>query len=643
SDVTITDRGYYTLKAKNGHLEKKFSVFLNVTAKPKVEIKDQFYIANTNEVVRCVVWAFPKPEIKWEFKSCIDNSCEYKQLNSTETIRDVVYNFFVTIKSNQSGYVKCIASNIYGIDEHISSFTVTDVKEGFEVKITEDEAEFPFQNPKMLQLAVGSKAQFECIAAIQNYSSDIKWYFRRALLVGTEDLTLESSKTQFSAKRFFIIPQMGTDHAGVYKCETVRMPKGEVQSAEVIVAVVAPQKPLITVTNMDKPHETIYPNTDNFTCIYEGVPRPSIKWYKDGSDYFPDNTRVKFQNMKQILLFTKTNYTTDEGEYTCHVKNKLGHVNRTVTLKVANKPTNNNIPIYIAVGIFLVLLIGILIPLLYKIKKEREIEKILKEAGLANFEKGAVDSINPDLGIDEQAELLPYDKESWEIPKEKIKLGKQLGAGAFGVVMKAIIERYDDTNLTVAVKMVKKNADDIYLRALVSELKIMVHLGKHLNVVNLIGACTKHIAKRELYVIVEFCRFGNLHNYLLRHRENFINQINPETGKIDCSIGIDVLARSFSVSSQEDPKSNEDDKTSSSGVQKTTVSMSPSASQGDEALLSNSSIQPEWRSNYKGDYKETVKPICTKDLLTWAFQVSSGMEYLASRRVYEEINVFLSI
>lgn len=40
-----------------------------------------------------------------------------------------------------------------------------------------------------------------------------------------------------------------------------------------------------------------------------------------------------------------------------------------------------------------------------------------------NFEKGGVESINPELGIDDQAELLPYDKDTWEIPREKIKLG----------------------------------------------------------------------------------------------------------------------------------------------------------------------------------------------------------------------------
>lgn len=46
-------------------------------------------------------------------------------------------------------------------------------------------------------------------------------------------------------------------------------------------------------------------------------------------------------------------------------------------------------------------------------------------AGLANFEKGAMDSINPELPVDDQTELLPYDKK-WEFPRDKLKLGEYL-------------------------------------------------------------------------------------------------------------------------------------------------------------------------------------------------------------------------
>lgn len=42
--------------------------------------------------------------------------------------------------------------------------------------------------------------------------------------------------------------------------------------------------------------------------------------------------------------------------------------------------------------------------------------------GLDNFEQGLPDSINPDLRIDDQAELLPYEKK-WEFPRDRLKLG----------------------------------------------------------------------------------------------------------------------------------------------------------------------------------------------------------------------------
>lgn len=88
------------------------------------------------------------------------------------------------------------------------------------------------------------------------------------------------------------------------------------------------------------------------------------------------------------------------------------------------------------------------------------------------------------------------------INANNICIGKQLGSGAFGVVVKAdafgLVE--GETVSTVAVKMVKRNADYTYIKALASELKIMVHLGKHLNVVNLLGACTKNVAKSKTHL-----------------------------------------------------------------------------------------------------------------------------------------------
>jgi hypothetical protein len=54
--------------------------------------------------------------------------------------------------------------------------------------------------------------------------------------------------------------------------------------------------------------------------------------------------------------------------------------------------------------------------------------------------------------------------------------------------------------------------------------------GKHINILNVLGACTTNLRKRELLVITEYCRFGNIQKYLVCHRPYFVNQVNPETG-----------------------------------------------------------------------------------------------------------------
>jgi hypothetical protein len=75
-------------------------------------------------------------------------------------------------------------------------------------------------------------------------------------------------------------------------------------------------------------------------------------------------------------------------------------------------------------------------------------------------------------------------------------LGIQLGAGCFGRVVKAEAVGMDGSGKhakTVAVKMVRSQTNVVALEALVSEMKILMHLASHLNVVNLLGACTKDI------------------------------------------------------------------------------------------------------------------------------------------------------
>lgn len=67
---------------------------------------------------------------------------------------------------------------------------------------------------------------------------------------------------------------------------------------------------------------------------------------------------------------------------------------------------------------------------------------------------------------------------------------------------------------TVAVKMLKEGHTDNDVIDLVSEMDLMKSIGRHRNIINLLGVCTQD---GPLYVIVEFAEHGNLKDFLRKH------------------------------------------------------------------------------------------------------------------------------
>ena len=51
------------------------------------------------------------------------------------------------------------------------------------------------------------------------------------------------------------------------------------------------------------------------------------------------------------------------------------------------------------------------------------------------------------------------------------------------------------------------------MKALVSELKVLIHLGQHLNIVNLLGACTTDIRKGKEIMCTCRCSVGKSYRY----------------------------------------------------------------------------------------------------------------------------------
>lgn len=60
--------------------------------------------------------------------------------------------------------------------------------------------------------------------------------------------------------------------------------------------------------------------------------------------------------------------------------------------------------------------------------------------------------------------------------------------------------------------------------SLARELKIMSHVRPHVNVLYLIGACTRDIENKGLFIVTELCENGSLRDYIIKNRSNFENR-----------------------------------------------------------------------------------------------------------------------
>lgn len=101
-----------------------------------------------------------------------------------------------------------------------------------------------------------------------------------------------------------------------------------------------------------------------------------------------------------------------------------------------------------------------------------------------------------DLPPDELSKLTEYElplDPLWEFGRERLELGTLLGEGAFGRVVKADARGLNgvDGPTVVAVKMLKDGHTDTEMTDLVSEMEVMKKIGRHKNIINLLGCCTQ--------------------------------------------------------------------------------------------------------------------------------------------------------
>ncbi|KAK1884970.1 Receptor-type tyrosine-protein kinase FLT3 [Dissostichus eleginoides] len=218
-----------------------------------------------------------------------------------------------------------------------------------------------------------------------------------------------------------------------------------------------------------------------------------------------------------------------------------------------------------------------------------------------------------------------YDKQ-WEFPRENLELEKRSRTGlwAFGTVVQATAYGINEAGVSqqVAVKMLKEKHQTVEKEALMSELKMLTHIGHHANIVNLLGACTD---SGPTYLIFQYCCYGDLLNYLKTNRELYHKSVTDAFTKDRFS--------SIYHNLQPNKSSREGDKAVDNYVP---MHRSTTGGQEDIALLHinlNDSIEEPLNNEEADDLTDDEQTLTFDDLLSFAFQVAKGMEFLSSKNV----------
>ncbi|XP_066104852.1 vascular endothelial growth factor receptor kdr-like isoform X3 [Saccopteryx bilineata] len=636
-EVNIKHAGNYTFALSNSKhgLYKNLTIQLIVNEKPKIYEKDtdlkniQPILLGSENILRCTASGLPVPSFTWAWEPCSqkDELCMERgkriQLSNEILKNDFpignrilfIEEMVVTsgektktvstlkiLTSNISGIYYCKAINKVGIDERSIQFYVSDVA-GF------------IEAEPLVSMIEGYDARLKCKAAKYIYT-ELAWFNplgEKIPVIYTEGL-----KNNYSISLTLVIKNVTQKDKGQYTCKAwtprniTKMMQHDTQL--LIRERVAP----FIIENLTN----IEVNSSGkilLDCKVSGTPWPNIRWLKNGVPVIPASG-IFFENNHLIIERAKKE---DEGLYLCKATNELGEVSTAALITVeGSEEDKSNIEVIILVctGLAATLFWLLLTLVIRKLQKP----------SVSETKTGYLSIImDPEeMPLDQQCDRLPYDDTKWEFPRDRLQLGKILGHGAFGKVVEACAFGIDraSTCKTVAVKMLKADcATSSEFKALMSELKILIHIGHHLNVVNLLGACTK--PGGPLMVIVEFCKYGNLANFLRGKRGDFIASkvlLNMDK-KVKTFYDSDCKPTQL-IKHRLESMTSTGSSTSSGFIEDKSYSESDEEEESNRHLL-EATITRRLDSNNLYKHALTLE-----DLICYSFQVAKGMEFLASRK-----------
>lgn len=340
------------------------------------------------------------------------------------------------------------------------------------------------------------------------------------------------------------------------------------------------------------PTVNIIQQNHSLMCSSSGYPLPTLLWSicsnVDMCEQQVSPPVVPSEEGEEVRIFFPLS-TYDDVTVRCLASNLVGAAHEVFVHRSTELPTFFTPALIGALSVSCILFLLLLV-VVYKCRQKPKYEilwKIIESNDGNNYT-----FVDPTQ--------LPYN-EKWEFPREKLRLGAVLGSGAFGKVVEATAFGLGAENKAtrVAVKMLKPSAHSEEREALMSELKILSHLGYHDNIVNLLGACTQG---GPMLMITEYCSHGDLLNFLRAHARDYMAAMIT----ID-EAGDEVFYKNMTA--QQERLRSDSGISCWSEYQEMQPVLSPGQSDPGEHTLSLS--------------------LC--DLMRFSYQVAQGLDFLSSR------------
>ncbi|XP_021165610.2 KIT proto-oncogene, receptor tyrosine kinase b isoform X2 [Fundulus heteroclitus] len=486
-----------------------------------------------------------------------------------------------TVKPSDSGIYRCRAENEKGHSDAAVQLDVRD--QGFITVLG---------SPGLVQADVKEGESLTLSVEFDAYPAprSMSWSYNGKHVLNTTEhvITVHRRKYRF-VSQLRLVRVLGSE-GGVY---TFSASHGDA-SVDHLFHVYVNSKPVIIAQEG--------PVDGQVRCIAAGYPVPKISWYfcelpRTRCSHLPNATQWETPEVATLSqsafgrseVESRLNVSSEHAQYhtlECVASTEGEEAYTLFSISERIVPHKLFTPLLtgmVATGVFLSL---ILVVLFYKYMQKPKFQIQWK----------VIESINGNNYIYIDPLQLPYDLK-WEFPRQKLRFGKTLGSGAFGKVVRATAYGLcsADTVTTVAVKMLKPNAHATEKEALMSELKVLSYLGNHVNIVNLLGACT---VGGPILVITEYCCYGDLLNFLRRKRESFLNS----------QVG--------------------------DGYYRNVLKQSEPASRDATGTATGTGYMPmhpsEKERSSQSDYIDELS-LDAEDLLSFSYQVAKGMEYITSK------------